>query len=177
MAFFNVAVTHLPRYFLYYGILFGLFLADIQILPLFLELNVLSVFTLGAIYYWSIYRPDLLPAWLLFLLGFLKDLLTGLPLTGLSALLFISVQIMVKPQRSFLAGQSFFMIWAGYILMSAFSCFLFWAGLCLYTLHRAATGPFMIEAFVMTLSFPLLLVMMTILHRFLPFATPDKGSL
>ncbi len=34
-------------------------------------------FTLMATYHWTIYRPDLLPAPLLFLIGTIQDLLSG----------------------------------------------------------------------------------------------------
>ena len=40
---------------------------------------VTPAFTLMAAYHWTIYRPDLLPALALFVIGTLQDLLTGGP--------------------------------------------------------------------------------------------------
>ena len=41
-----------------------------------------------AIYYWVIYRPDLMPGWAVFLLGLIQDLLGGGPV-GVHALVFL----------------------------------------------------------------------------------------
>lgn len=76
-------------------------------------------FMLMGIYYWSVYRPTLLPDWMVFLLGALKDFIVGIPI-GFSSLLFVSVNWGVRAQRRFLYGQSFAMLWLGYTLISLF---------------------------------------------------------
>ena len=42
------------------------------------------------IYFWCVYRPDLMPATAVFLIGILHDFLSGLPV-GISALFFLLV--------------------------------------------------------------------------------------
>ncbi|MGB4057876.1 MAG: rod shape-determining protein MreD, partial [Alphaproteobacteria bacterium] len=72
---------------------------------------------LMAIYYWAIYRPSLIPAWLVFAAGILMDIIVGLPM-GLNALAFVLVQWALSDQRRFLMGQSFLMIWIGFAIVS-----------------------------------------------------------
>ncbi len=177
MSVINFSFDHTPQYVLLYAILFMMFLADIQILPIFLDLNVMMVFSLACIYYWAIYHPSLMPTWLLFTLGILKDLLSGLPFVGLSSMVFICVFLIIKQQRVFLSGQNFFMIWAGYIFVTAATCLIFWAFLCLYLFTFAPFQSFVIEALIMVLAFPLIVAFMGLLHKFLPFASQDKAPI
>lgn len=177
MSLINFSFEHTPQYVFLYAILGILFLFDIQVFPIFFDLNVLMVLSLSFIYYWSIYHPTVLPPWFLFLLGVLKDLLTGFPFIGLSAIIFICVYIVAKQQQVFLSGQSFLMIWAGYMLVSLFACFVFWAFLCLYLFEIASHHKYVYEFFIMILTFPIVLSLMGMVHRFLPFASQDKASL
>src|SRR5271156_6410564 len=50
------------------------------------------------IYYWAIYRPDLLRPWAAFTLGAIADMIGGTPL-GVSSLIFLTVQGVVGSQR------------------------------------------------------------------------------
>ena len=74
--------------------------------------------TLMAVYHWAIYRPNLLPASVVFLIGVLQDALTGLPL-GISALVFLTVYGVVLSQRRFFAGKPFVIVWLGFALVAA----------------------------------------------------------
>ncbi len=67
-------------------------------------------FFLMTIYYWGIYRPTLIPAWLVFIAGCIMDFLSGFPI-GLNAFIFLVVQWSVIDQRRFLMGQSFLVVW------------------------------------------------------------------
>lgn len=73
---------------------------------------------LMAVYHWAIYRPNLLPASVVFLIGVLQDALTGLPL-GVSALVFLTVYGVVLSQRRFFAGKSFVIVWLGFAMVAA----------------------------------------------------------
>jgi rod shape-determining protein MreD len=50
--------------------------------------------SLIAVFYWSLYRPDLMPAWAAFGLGLAQDVLGGLPL-GITACVLITVHAAV----------------------------------------------------------------------------------
>jgi rod shape-determining protein MreD len=78
-----------------------------------------------AIYYWAIYRPDLLRPWAGFVLGVVADTIGGTPL-GVSSLVFLAVQSVAGSQRRIL-GRSFLMAWWGFALTAAGSMILQWA--------------------------------------------------
>ena len=48
------------------------------------------VLALASIYYWSLYRPDLMPAALVFALGLLYDILSGAPVGSHAAMLTVA---------------------------------------------------------------------------------------
>ncbi len=71
-----------------------------------------------AIYHWTLYRPELMPAAALFFLGLLQDSLLGTPL-GVNVLVFLTVYGVVLSQRRFFAGKSFLITWLGFALVAA----------------------------------------------------------
>ena len=73
-------------------------------------------FLLMGIYYWSVYRPTLVPLWLVFVLGLLLDLLSGSPV-GLNTAVFVATRWLVTDQRLFLMGQSFMIVWLGFVFV------------------------------------------------------------
>ncbi len=74
------------------------------------------LFPLMAVYYWSVYRPDLLRLPGLFVLGVIWDALAGLPL-GLSALGFIVTAQLVQSQRHIFTDQSYPTLWLGFAIV------------------------------------------------------------
>lgn len=77
------------------------------------------------IYFWAVYRPDLMPSAAVFLIGLLHDFLSGLPV-GISAMIFLLVQGAALAQRSFFFGKSFVIVWIGFILVAAGALLLEW---------------------------------------------------
>ncbi|MGB8273741.1 MAG: rod shape-determining protein MreD [Alphaproteobacteria bacterium] len=74
--------------------------------------------SLMAVYYWAIFRPDLLPAPLVFVAGVFQGVLSGLPL-GVEALVLVSAFGIVSSQRRFFLGKSFVVMWWGFLLVAA----------------------------------------------------------
>lgn len=95
---------------------------------------VMPLLSVIAVYYWGVYRPDLLPAWAAFALGLAEDALSGGPL-GLMALVLALVQAVCVSQRRFLAGAGFVVGWSGFILVAGGAALLIWAISSLYYLH------------------------------------------
>lgn len=77
------------------------------------------------IYYWAIYRPDLLRPWAAFALGAIADMIGGTPL-GVSSLIFLAVQGVVGSQRRII-GKSFLTAWWGFAMVAAGALVLQWA--------------------------------------------------
>lgn len=78
-----------------------------------------------AIYYWVVFRPDLMPLWATFLIGLVQDLLTGVPLgTGIMMLLILHLAVM--GQRRIFTNASFAMLWVIFALLAALVFALGW---------------------------------------------------
>lgn len=85
----------------------------------------LPFFNIMMVYYWTIYRTDLFPAWFVFLLGIIQDALYGTPL-GLHPFLNLSVWILIVNNREFFSKESFMNVWAKFFLVSFFVAILNW---------------------------------------------------
>lgn len=73
------------------------------------------------IYYWGLFKPRLMPYWLVFLFGLLQDVLFNLPL-GLSPLLLLLLRLTVASQRRAFTRETFLTLWFGFaVLSTAFS--------------------------------------------------------
>jgi rod shape-determining protein MreD len=90
-------------------------------------------FTLMAVYHWTIYRPDLLPPFGVFLIGLAEDLLSGAPIGVSALLLLLARHIVLKSRRQFV-NCSFAFIWAGFALLALCCMGGLWAGNCLLQL-------------------------------------------
>ena len=97
-----------------------LILVVIGVVPLrILEFStVMPLLPLMAVYHWAVFRPRLLPAYAVFLIGILQDILTGAPI-GVNALVFLLVYGAVLSQKRFFTGKSFLILWLGFSLIAA----------------------------------------------------------
>jgi rod shape-determining protein MreD len=80
--------------------------------------QVTPALSLMAVYYWAIFRPDLLPPPAVFAIGLLQDILAGVPL-GVNAVTLLLVYAVVSSQRRFFLGKSFLVMWSGFVLVAA----------------------------------------------------------
>jgi len=78
---------------------------------------VLPPFALMGIYFWSVYRPDLLPMAAAFGIGLTQDMLSGGP-PGLFAAAYLVVQAVMSGQRRFFVGKAFRVEWLGFALVA-----------------------------------------------------------
>lgn len=109
---------------------------------------------LAAVYFWSIYRPELLPVWAAFLVGLLQDLLTGSPL-GLTALVLVLVRALAVSQRRTLLGQSFGVEWAGFLMIAAGAGAAGWLLACIYDSAVLPAAPFAVQWLLTTALYPM----------------------
>lgn len=65
-----------------------------------------------AVFYWAIYRPDLMPPLAAFGLGFVQDALAGTPL-GVASLAFLILHGIAVNQRKAFVGKPFLLVWLG----------------------------------------------------------------
>ena len=117
------------------------------------------VLALISVYYWSVFRPDLLPAGAAFLLGLLVDVLNGGPL-GLNALVLILVHWAASGQRRALAGKSFAVGWLGYFLISAGAFVIAWVVASSFNAIIIDPLPLLLSHAIGTSAYPLIAVIL-----------------
>jgi rod shape-determining protein MreD len=107
-------------------------------LPLPLLSDVAPAFALISLYYWVVFRPDLMPYAAVFGLGIVQDAVAGAPF-GLYALVYLLVQALVLNQRRFIAGKPFWVFWSAFAMIAPVAAFAAWV---LASLSRGAfLGP------------------------------------
>lgn len=88
--------------------------------------GITPAFVLMAVFHWTVYRPDLLPAAALFLIGIGVDLLSGAPL-GTTALVLVLARSLVLASRRLFANRSFPFVWSGFVILGAAAMAFLWA--------------------------------------------------
>jgi len=78
-----------------------------------------------AVFHFTLYRPEDMPAAAAFAAGVFEDLLGNAPL-GVGALAFLVVSGLVTSQRRFLYGKSFAVVWLGFAVVSGVAAALRW---------------------------------------------------
>lgn len=157
------------------------FCATYLLLALFFFMDMISInvpyfeeirpsFTLMSIFYWSIYRPSILPSWVAFLGGVFFDLISGLPV-GLHALLFLLVQRVVTDQRKIFMGQSFFAVFVGYCVVMVGVYGLQWSLFCLVNGLIVPFEPVVGAVILGVVFFPIALLLMNMAHKILPYSS------
>lgn len=86
---------------------------------------VTPAFTLMAVYHWVVYRPDLLPAPAVFVIGTVQDLLSG-GLPGVTALLLLIARAIVLRQRRHFVNRPFPFVWAGFTVLTGGAMLFLW---------------------------------------------------
>lgn len=110
-----------------------LFLIIIMVLPYNMPLigDIMPFLTLIGVYYWSVFKPELLPVGVVFVLGLLQDILLGSPL-GLSSLLLVVVQQFIFFQGRQFLERDFLFNWFVFVMLVIGFGFLSWAITSLY---------------------------------------------
>lgn len=144
-----------------------LFLLSITALPLPKVGQVKPALLLMVVYYWSIYRPTLIPPSLCFGLGLLLDFMSALPL-GVNAIILTLVQWIVRDQRRFLMGQAYFTIWSVFALVATLSLMAQWGLYGLVHMAWAPLMPVMFSLLATILLFPVVTLLLIAVHKILP---------
>jgi rod shape-determining protein MreD len=150
--------------------LFSALLILAAVLPYGLPKSSLAapVLALISVYYWSVFRPELMPAGAAFLLGLLVDVLSGGP-PGLNALILILVHWAASGQRRALAGKSFAVGWLGYLLIAGGAAILNWFLASLFHAEIIESVPLLLSHAIGTAAYPLVAIF---LARLQPLTRP-----
>lgn len=123
------------------------------------------------VYIWSVRWPDLMPAFLMFGMGILSDIVIGTPL-GVHALAILAIGLLARLQQRFLATQSFIAVWANFALLALLFSFIV-TGLSIlaardYSGVMSSFGSSMVSWGLLAIVFPVFSVLS---HVFMKFIT------
>lgn len=160
------------RFSVPYVVMGILYVLNISYLSFPLSLSLEPPFILMSIYYWSIYRPKLIPAWLVFMAGILFDFIASLPV-GLHGLIFVAARWLVTDQRLLLSSQSYIAVWIGFVVVNLIAVIVEWV---LFGLIHFEWPPYEPAALIFAsgvLLFPFVSLILHLTHKVLP-ELPDQ---
>ncbi len=136
--------------------LVAIFCVMLTMLPLGLSSGIIvsPAFALMAVFYWALYRPELMPPYAVFLVGLYYDLASAGPL-GLWAFIYLVVYGIVLSQRLFFIGRAFFAIWIAFGMIALVAGLLAWAVSALYYGSVVSPLPAFGQALVSFVLYPL----------------------
>lgn len=123
-----------------------------------------------ALFHWTLYVPQALPYWVLFLLGVVIDLLTSVEGAsfGLSALVLLLARWVLLHNRRRFVGQGFPILWAGFAVLAAAAALLTWSVTSLFTLRVIDPRAFLFQTLLTVALFPPVTRVLAWLQRALP---------
>ena len=119
---------------------------------------------LVAVFYWTVYRPDLMPAIAVLPLGLWQDLLNGEPM-GLNGLTLLIVYGVIVFQRTFFRGKSFLVVWWAFGLTAAFAALVFWLAVIGWHLSFVDPTPLVFQVVLTLTVFPFLYWLLSRIQR------------
>ncbi len=129
-------------------------------------------FILIAIWFWGLYRADLIPVWFVFLIGLLSDFYSGnIPYGTHPAILVLAYAILL-PQRRFIISQNFLMQWFLFCLFAIFCYFLRFVIVFLFTFSAYAYKENMLSLFVILMLYPLFYRFFSLCYNFVSTYDP-----
>ena len=128
--------------------------------------------TLIAVYYWTIYRPDLLNGFFILVLGVLQDLLTG-GAPGVTSFILLLTYLTVVSQRRFFYGKSFGVVWWGFMLIALGAAVIGWS--VNITLSGQWIDPMAptVSLLLTVLLYPVLAAVLSQTHKLVPARDAD----
>lgn len=125
---------------------------------------VMPALAMIAVFYWSVHRPDLLPAPVIFFVGLFQDLLLGAPL-GVNVVGLLAVHFVVAGQRRFFASRSFAIIWFGFVLVAFVAFTVIWLLAGLLNTALLSPRPFFFQYLTTIGAYPLLAWIFALVQR------------
>jgi len=122
---------------------------------------------LVAVYYWTVHRPDLMPAGGAFAIGLAADLVSGAPL-GLDAFVLTLAHAVTRANRRALMGESFRLVWLGFFAVAAGAGFVYWLAASLFWTTLLPPRALVAQLAVTVAVYPLAAQLFALAQRRLP---------
>ncbi len=127
---------------------------------------------LSCIFFWSLYRPAAMPAWVVFLLGLLADLLGQGPI-GVDVLILLLVQAIVLRWRYALARQGPLVVWLAFLPIALGAVAADWVLDCVLLWRVLPAGPSLFQALFAAGIYPTFATLLSRAHR--GIAAPEEA--
>ena len=127
---------------------------------------------LANVYFWSLYRPESVPAAAVFAIGLLLDLLTQGPI-GLGVLILLTAHGSALRLRRFLTRQGFAVVWIVFVSFAALAAASEWLMVSLLTWRALSPSPAFFECALAAGLYPILAVLLIRAHR--GIAAPERA--
>jgi len=124
-------------------------------------------FSWMVVYYWSLFRPNVLPFILLFVAGLIQDIMVGFPM-GVSALSFLLIRIVVTVCRRFITAHQFWVVWAGFAITTLTLVVMTWSIMNVFFDHHGDILAMFLMVLLNWIIYPLCHVGCNILYVKLP---------
>lgn len=126
-----------------------------------------SFLTLAVVFFWSLYRPELMGLGAVFVIGVLYDGAAGLPL-GMSAVVLLLVRQVTASQRRFFVAKSFVVVWCCFVLLVPAAESLRWLLGCLWWGRLFDYNPMVLEAALTAALYPCVSYLLGQVHACIP---------
>ena len=133
----------------------GLIVASVLPWPLPGATTIAPMPLVGAVYYWTVHRPEVMPATTVFLLGLAQDTLAGGPL-GLTALILLLAQMALIGQSRYIARGPFVLELAGFAVTALGFAAASWLCMSLYYGRLASPNPLVLQLLLGVGVYPIL---------------------
>src|SRR4051812_6866816 len=114
----------------------------------------MPILPLIPVFYWGMVHAREMPYWFVFLLGIVLDTVTGMPLLGLSSLLYIFFLILLHVQRKYIYKEGFMIKWGYFSALLAVTCSLNWIALALFFARYQPLFPGFLQWFFTVCCYP-----------------------
>lgn len=120
-----------------------------------------------AVYYWTVHRPDLMPAGGAFAIGLVTDVVSGAPL-GLDAFVLTLAHAVTRANRRALMGESFLLVWLGFVAVAAGAGAACWLAASLFWTALLSPRSLIAQLAVTVAVYPLAAQLFALAQRRLP---------
>lgn len=136
------------------------------------QATLLPAVALCCVWFWSVFRPALMPPPVVFLIGLLMDLLGYLPL-GVGAFTLLAAHGTAISLRRSLSRRGFTWIWAVFAIVAAVASLVIWLLTMLLTFRLLSPDPAIFIAVLTVSIYPVLAIPFASAHR--SIANPEQA--
>ncbi len=119
---------------------------------------------LMGVFYWSAFRPSLMPYPLVFALGLMQDALSSVPL-GITSIFLLASRVMCLKFLPRIHMQGFYRIWAAFTLLAALNIICYAIGFVLVIGQPPMAEPFVMQFIFTVFLYPLVHLIHTAIYN------------